>query len=139
RVVAELRRPRGKGPQPERLPITRRYLYAGHTLVGVIDYSSAHPTGSLYAVHTDLMGAPHMVTDSQRKIRWLAAYTALGSARQVAGDLRFDLSLPGQVVDAATGWHDNLLRTYDPRFGHYLEPDPLGPLPGTQALGYAGQ
>lgn len=139
RVVAELRRPRGKGPQPERLPITRRYLYAGHTLVGVIDYSSAHPTGSLYAVHTDLMGAPHMVTDSQRKIRWLADYTALGSARQVAGDLRFDLRLPGQVVDAATGWHDNLLRTYDPRFGHYLEPDPLGPLPGTQALGYAGQ
>ncbi|WP_397474629.1 phospholipase effector Tle1 domain-containing protein [Pusillimonas sp.] len=139
RVVAELRRPRGKAPHPEGLPITRRYIHAGHTLVGVIDYSAAQPAGTLYAVHTDLLGAPHMVTDSHRKIRWLADYSALGTARQTAGDLRFDPRLPGQVADASTGWHDNLLRTYDPRFGHYLEPDPLGPLPGTQAWGYAGQ
>src|SRR3546814_17487584 len=47
--------------------------------------------------------------------------------------------LPGQVFDLATGWHDNLLRTYLPKWGHYAEPDPLGPVPGNQALGYAAQ
>src|SRR5690606_39914106 len=30
-------------------------------------------------------------------------------------------------------------RTFLPERGHYLEPDPLGPLPGQQALGYAAQ
>src|SRR5690606_7180155 len=49
------------------------------------------------------------------------------------------LRLPGQVHDPETGWHDNLLRTYLPERGHYLEPDPLGPVPGNDALGYAGQ
>ncbi|HCP77122.1 MAG TPA: hypothetical protein DIU11_05120, partial [Pusillimonas sp.] len=28
---------------------------------------------------------------------------------------------------------------YDPQAGHYLEPDPLGPFPGADALGYAMQ
>src|SRR3546814_15511402 len=57
----------------------------------------------------------------------------------MAGDLSLDLRLPGQVFDAETGWHDNLLRTYLPGPGQYLEPDPLGPVPGSQALGYAAQ
>src|SRR3546814_19815025 len=43
------------------------------------------------------------------------------------------------MFDHATGWHDNLLRTYSPQLGHYLEPDPLGPLPANQAFGYARQ
>ncbi|MBS0544557.1 MAG: DUF2235 domain-containing protein, partial [Proteobacteria bacterium] len=38
-----------------------------------------------------------------------------------------------------TGWHDNVLRTYDPRRGDYLEPDPLGPHPLTQPYAYAAR
>lgn len=139
RLTAELRRPGHQHGNPQRLPITRRYIHAGHALVGMIEYTKAQPHGMLYAVHTDLLGAPHVVTDTSRKIRWMAHYSPLGLTEQVEGDLRFDLRLPGQVFDAATGWHDNLLRTYDPRFGHYLEPDPLGPVPGSQAWGYANQ
>ncbi|XOT96265.1 RHS repeat-associated core domain-containing protein, partial [Alcaligenes pakistanensis] len=44
-----------------------------------------------------------------------------------------------QYAESATGWHDNLLRTYLPEHGQYLEPDPLGPWPQTQAVGYAQQ
>jgi RHS repeat-associated protein len=40
-----------------------------------------------------------------------------------------NLRLPGQYFDQETGWHDNVLRTYDPQRGEYLEPDPLGPTP----------
>jgi len=119
--------------------ITRRYIHAGHVLVGMIDYTQGDSHGRLYAVHSDLLGAPTLLTDAQRQIRWQAEYTPLGHARQTAGDLHFDLRLPGQIFDSATGWHDNLLRTYHPQFGHYLEPEPLGPLPGTQVWGYAGQ
>ncbi|WP_350495016.1 RHS repeat-associated core domain-containing protein [Neopusillimonas aromaticivorans] len=39
---------------------------------------------------------------------------------------------PGQYHDPATGWHDNLLRTYDPEHGQFLEPDPSGPYPATK-------
>lgn len=139
RLVAESRQPGKPASRPDGRLVTRRYIHAGDAIVGMIDYSSEAPSGALYAVHADLLGAPRMVTDAQRRIRWLARFTPFGAAQRVAGDLEFDLRLPGQIADAVTGWHDNLLRTYHPRWGQYLEPDPLGPLPGTQALGYADQ
>ncbi|HEU0229126.1 MAG TPA: DUF2235 domain-containing protein [Burkholderiaceae bacterium] len=126
---------------PDPPTITRRYIYAGDVLVGLIDHplDQSATVGTLYAVHTDLLGAPRAVTDASQAIRWLAAYTPTGEARRVAGDLTLDVRLPGQMFDAATGWHDNLLRTYAPALGQYLEPDPLGPVPGNQAFGYAAQ
>lgn len=143
RLVAETRHAAGQAPQsaePGRLRVGRRYLYAQHVPVGFIDYP-AHGKGPavLYAVHADTIGAPVLVTDARRDIRWSARYGPGGEAQDVRGDLTLDLRLPGQVHDAETGWHDNLLRTYLPGQGHYLEPDPLGPLPGQQALGYARQ
>lgn len=121
------------------LPVTRRYVYAHHVPVAIIDYSSDLPGGVLYAVHADLQGAPRQVTDAQQRVRWAADYSPLGQAIRIRGDLRLDLRLPGQFYDPATGWHDNLLRTYMPQWGHYLEPDPLGPVPSSQAYGYANQ
>src|SRR5690606_32896012 len=115
--------------------LTRRYIYAQHVLVGMIDYTAS----KLYWVHSDFVGAPRLLTDSHQKIRWQASYSPTGLATRVAGDLDFDIRLLGQVFDAATGWHDNLLRSYLPQWGHYAEPDPLGPVPGNQALGYAAQ
>jgi RHS repeat-associated protein len=115
--------------------LTRRYIYAQHALVGIIDYTAS----TLYWAHSDLVGAPRLLTDSRQKIRWQASYSPTGHATRIAGDLTLDIRLPGQVFDAATGWHDNLLRTYLPQWGHYAEPDPLGPVPDNQALGYAAQ
>ncbi|UHL63396.1 DUF2235 domain-containing protein [Paralcaligenes sp. KSB-10] len=146
-LVAEARhRQRAGTPSgAEGSHISRRYIYAGHALVGFIDYSAEPgtagdvPSASLYAVHSDLLGAPRVVTDAQQKIRWLATYSPTGAATRVAGDLTLDLRLPGQIADQSTGWHDNLLRAYLPGLGQYLEPDPLGPIPVNQALGYANQ
>lgn len=121
--------------------VTRRYLYAGLTLIGLIDYAPSAENGSaaLYFVHSDLIGAPRLITDADKRIRWAADYTPTGQAQILHADLTLELRRPGQRRDPDTGWHDNLLRTYDPDYGHYLEPDPLGPLPGSQALGYARQ
>src|SRR5690606_27705021 len=114
RLVAESRQSRTPASHPDNRLITRRYIHAQHAIVGMIDYSPQHPSGVLYAVHTDLVGAPRIVTDAAGQIRWLAEYTPTGRAQRIAGDLRLDLRLPGQVADATTGLHDNLLRTYDP-------------------------
>lgn len=118
--------------------INRRYLYAHETPVGLIDWSDAD-NPQLYFIHADLLGAPRMVTDASQTVRWLADTTPGGAAQRIQGDLDLALRLPGQHHDPATGWHDNIFRTYDPQRMHYLEPDPLGPLPGQQALGYAAQ
>lgn len=127
-------------PEKTSLPrITRRYVYAHQVPVAVIDYSPDRPEGQVYAVHADLQGAPRLMTDEDGRIRWQAEYSPLGKVINVSGDMQLDLRLPGQIADPDTGWHDNLLRTYMPEWGHYLEPDPLGPVPGNQAYGYASQ
>lgn len=153
RVVAESTSSAGSGaltesapaagsapPRPDSRPdpISRRYLYAHHVPVGLIDYTNeASPDGTLHFVHADLTGAPHAITDTQGHTVWTARYSPWGHA-QTRG-ITFNLRAPGQYHDPATGWHDNLLRTYDPEHGQFLEPDPLGPIPGNQNLGYASQ
>jgi RHS repeat-associated protein len=92
------------------------------------------------------------VTDAKARVIWRAKPTAYGVAGpQTAAytahtpkGFALNLRLPGQYFDAETGWHDNVLRTYDPQRGEYLEPDPLGPLPNwrsgqllTQPYAYA--
>src|SRR5690606_23588323 len=69
--------------------------------------------------------------------KWLALPEPEGKMTPLIARLRQPLRYPGQYHDEATGWADNLYRTYDPAFGHYLEPDPVGPLPGQDPLGYA--
>ncbi len=132
-LLAELDLP----AQPQR-PVSRRYLYAGLTPIGLIDYDE-HGEGRLHYLHSDLMGAVRLVTDQHAEPVWAADLDPLGQAHLLLDHLELNLRLPGQYADPTTGWHDNLLRTYSPAHGHYLEPDPLGPWPGSQALGYADQ
>jgi RHS repeat-associated protein len=143
--------------------IARRYLYAGLELVAILDYAGGRalqdPSLSkadhrlwsmpwnrpatadvrLLAVHPDATGTPRLVTDARQGERWRGDFGPFGDLRDEAGDISLRMRLPGQVFDAETGWHDNYLRTYDPQAGSYLEPDPLGAEPGTEAFGYAAQ
>ena len=128
-------------PAPAPAPtfgVTQRYLYANEVPVGLLQ-TEADGRVRLYYLHADLLGAPVLATDDDRAVRWAAGYDALGRATRLRGDLDLPLRRPGQDEDPATGWHDNVFRTFLPGRGHYLEPDPLGPLPGQQALGYAAQ
>jgi RHS repeat-associated protein len=128
--------------------VTQRFVYAGWVPVAMIVYPRPRPLGSaggplrapsFYAVHADAIGMPHAVTDATRQVRWRALWSPTGAAVAIEGELSMPLRQPGHVHDPATGLHDNYLRTYDPRAGHYLEPDPAGPMPHTQAYGYADQ
>ena len=131
----------GHGPSIDRpaptFGITQRYLYAHDVPVGLLQSGSDGHT-RLYYIHADALGTPVLVTDQARATRWSATYDPLGRAR-AQGDLDLPLRAPGQDEDPVTGWHDNVFRTYLPTHGQYLEPDPLGPVPGEQAMGYAAQ
>ncbi len=93
--------------------------------------------GRLYFIHTDSQGLPLAVTDAETLLVWLAEPEPGGQLRSLIAKQHLALRYPGQYEDPATGWFDNRYRNYDPAFGHYLEPDPMGPLPGQDPLGYA--
>jgi len=114
--------------------VVRRYIYAHHVPVAVIENGR-----DLYMIHTDAVGLPRLLTDAQQRVRWQGQFSPYGELVAEQGDLKMSLRLPGQIADLATGWHDNYQRTYDPRWGQYLEPDPLGPMPGNTLYGYAEQ
>ncbi len=138
-----------------------RVVYAHEVPVAVIRYRAPAaperwtpqaPKARVDTVHADALGVPVVVSDAFGRVRWMAAIDSLGRLRHQWGDATRGLALrlPGQWADPDTGWHLNYLRTYDPRRGHYLEPDPMGPhvaggWPGLSAgvggsvYGYAGQ
>ncbi len=128
KLVAEAR------VRSKKTKIVRRYIYAQHVPVAVIENGR-----DLYMIHTDAVGLPRLLTDAHQRVRWQGHFSPYGELLTEIGDLAMPLRLPGQIVDPATGWHDNYQRTYDPRWGQYLEPDPLGPMPGNSLYGYAGQ
>ena len=119
------------------LRITRRYIHARQVPVAMIDYTASG--AEIFMIHTDAVGLPRLVTDRGQRIRWQGRFSPLGQLLEEQGDLRMPLRFPGQVADPLTGWHENYQRTYDPEWGHYLEPDPLGPVPGNSLFGYADQ
>ena len=117
--------------------IKRRYVYANETPIALIDYE--HGKGQLLFIHADSIGLPRVVTDAGQRIRWRGRFTPFGRLMASEGLIDLPLRLPGQTADPLTGWHDNYQRTYDPDWGHYLEPDPLGSMPGVRPWGYAQQ
>jgi RHS repeat-associated protein len=103
---------------------------------------AATPAPQLTYLHSNEIGTPVAATGARGQLLWQAEHSAFGELRALRTEHRpghapqdgvkgfaLNLRLPGQYFDAETGWHDNVLRTYAPQRGQYLEPDPLGPTP----------
>jgi RHS repeat-associated protein len=108
--------------------IVRHYLYWQGRPLAFVEVDPARPGRIQRLVHlvTDHLGTPQIALDGAGRLLWEGHYDSLGALRDARGSLRQPLRLPGQYHDEETGLHDNYLRTYDPRQGRYLEPDPLG-------------
>jgi RHS repeat-associated protein len=90
----------------------------------------------LYFFHTDHLGTPIAMSDSDGYLHWRGEYLPFGetwleperperAARSRSwppNNLRF----PGQYYDGETGQHQNWFRDYAPSRGRYLEADPIG-------------
>ena len=101
--------------------------------------------GQTYFIHTDHRATPMAMTDGAQKIVWQAEITPWGMVRtgsngeaQPRNQAVLNIRLPGQYFDAETGLHDNWHRSYDPKIGRYLQPDPLGYHDGPDPYLYAG-
>jgi len=99
----------------------------------------SQPAPQVTYLHGNEIGTPVAATNASGRVVWQAEHSAFGALRTVhrpghapqegVKGFELNLRLPGQYFDEETGWHDNVLRTYDPQRGEYLEPDPLGPVP----------
>jgi RHS repeat-associated protein len=117
------------------------------------DGGSAIPVGMFrsnrfYAVHSDHLGTPRLMTDDTAKPVWQWAYSAFGDNKPT-GVLKvttnpntaftsapllaatnpavvFNLRHDGQYFDSETGHFQNFHRNYMPGGGRYTQPDPIG-------------
>jgi len=100
-----------------------KWVYTPYPIVTV--------TESTDFIHTDQLGTPRAVTDSNQTVIWRWDSTPFGGSLPIEdpdGDGNtFTLSLrfPGQYYDAESGLNYNYFRTYDPTVGRYVEADPL--------------
>ncbi|CAM4219549.1 RHS repeat-associated protein [Kerstersia similis] len=122
----------------QHMQVTERYLYAGQVPVAWLRYDHAGEA-RLYFIHADAQGLPRALSDTRGQLSWRAEFDAFGLLLREEGGTGPALRYPGQYADPRLPWYDNGMRTYDPLTGSFLEPDPLGPLPGHAAYGYAAQ
>ena len=113
-----------------------------------------------FAIHSDHLGTPRLMTDSLNKPVWQWPYSAFGNNKPT-GILKpttsatgaftnqpvllakqnpaavLDLRFPGQMADEETGLFYNYFRTYQPAQGRYTQNDPIGLGGGLNRFGYA--
>lgn len=94
-------------------------------------------SGTVYYVHTDQLGTPQLVTDSNQASVWNTTYQPYGTTGPVIASVAQNLRLPGQYFDGETGFHYNGFRDYVPGLGRYLESDPIGMGAGFNTYRYA--
>ncbi|MEJ2064147.1 MAG: RHS repeat-associated core domain-containing protein, partial [Reinekea sp.] len=92
----------------------------------------------LYFVHSDHLGTPKLLTDSDGATVWEQHTTPFGEVTgTVATGIENIQSFPGQYREGETGYSYNYFRDYDPTIGRYLESDPIGLGGGLNTYGYA--
>ncbi|TFY98725.1 RHS repeat-associated core domain-containing protein [Ramlibacter rhizophilus] len=129
-----------------------------------LEDGSAIPVGlfrdaRLYAIHTDHLGTPRLVTDEEGQAVWQWPYSGFGdnaptgvlravgradgdtsnqplSLRSTSAALELNLRFPGQYADGDTGLSQNYFRFYSAEQGRYLSSDPVGMAGGMNRFTY---
>lgn len=120
--------------------VVREHIYIGNLPVAVI--YNRNGTLEIGYVHTDLLGTPRVITDTNGVViwRWESTPFGVGGADEDPdGDgvyFVYNLRFPGQYFDEETGLHYNYFRDYDPSTGRYIESDPIGLDGGLNTFAY---
>ena len=92
----------------------------------------------VYYFHTDHMGLPLELTDSNGEIVWQVSYRCWGwTDKFIVNNVDQNLRFQGQYFDDETGFHYNLFRFYEPEVGRFIAQDPSGILGGDNLYAYA--
>ncbi|MFC9995559.1 putative T7SS-secreted protein [Nocardia sp. NPDC127526] len=108
---------------------TTRWHYQPGTHTPLAQTDQAAIDRQFYAIVTDFVGTPVELIDPATARSTAAAFTTLWGSTNWCGEAATPLRFPGQILDAETGLHHSLYRTYDPDTGRFLTQDPLGLAP----------
>jgi len=80
----------------------------------------------VYYFHTDQIGTPLELTDSDGKIVWQATYRSWGALEQLTvNEVEQNLRFQAQYFETETGLHYNTFRYYDAHSGRFVTQDPI--------------
>ena len=92
----------------------------------------------VYYFHTDQIGTPLELTDSEGTIIWQAKYRSWGEVEEVTiNEVDQNLRFQGQYLDPETSLHYNTFRYYAPNVGRFVTQDPIGLSGGINCYQYA--
>lgn len=89
--------------------------------------------------HTDHLGTPLKLTDTQGKTLWQAQNDDWGAVRNESGATDQPIRFQGQWVDEESGFFYNRNRYYDSQLGRYINQDPIGISGGINYYDYANR
>jgi RHS repeat-associated protein len=118
--------------------IRRHYVYWAGRVAAIIEPDPRGDHERVYFVLGDHLGTPRSVVDSGGSLVWQIDADLHAGAAKTRGKFDLAIRFPGQYFDPESGLHDNYQRSYDPRTGRYLEPDPMGLAGGWNRYAYAG-
>ncbi len=113
---------------------TTKFFWDGDALIGENDEQYINegfvPIAKLkktgYEIyHTDYLGTPKEVTDSQGNIIWQGSYDEYGRVTEAIAETTQNLRFQGQYEDNETGLYYNRFRYYDADGCRYINQDPI--------------
>ncbi|WP_323002984.1 RHS repeat-associated core domain-containing protein [Denitromonas sp.] len=118
----------------------KEYVWIGDLPVAMIRFQGWWSLEG-FAIETDHLGTPRLLTDATRAPRWRWTSPPFGEVLPEddpsgLGAVTFNLRFPGQYYDKETGLHYNFNRYYDPGTGRYVQSDPIGLDGGWNTYGY---
>ncbi len=120
------------------------YVYLdGHRPVAVARNLGLTQSPDIYPILTDHFGTPRKILNPSGTLVWSwdakDPYGYQAPNELESGTVfRFDLRFPGQRYDQETGLYHNGFRDYSPKFGRYVQADPIGLAGGWNHYTYAG-
>ncbi|MBJ8439766.1 RHS repeat protein [Acinetobacter junii] len=114
--------------------VIREYIWLENRLVGLRSYQ--YPN-EILRVHTDHLGTPRAISNSQNEVLWRWEGDQFGDV-QPTGNLTLPIRHAGQYYDKEVNLFYNYFRDYDPITGRYVESDPIGLDGGLNTYGYVG-
>ena len=97
----------------------------------------AHAESSeILFIHTDHLGKPSSITNSNRDVVWRSSADPFGDQDVIEGSIELNHEFPGQYRDRESNISYNYQRYYDAGTGRYLRADPLERLADINGYSY---
>ena len=100
------------------------------------DFLRTPPKQDIACYHTDHLGTPLRLTDTQGKTIWQAEPHDWAAVRGEHGETDQSIRFQGQWWDEESGLYYNRYRYYDPGLGRYVSQDPIGLMGGLHVYNY---